>query len=64
MAYTYEYPRPAVTADCVVITKERLRVGAKAGMAEPKVLEREMFDEHRAEAVFAVADGREVGFAL
>ena len=38
MAYTYEYPRPAVTADCVVITKERLRVGAKAGMAEPKVL--------------------------
>lgn len=22
MAYTYEYPRPAVTADCVVITKE------------------------------------------
>ncbi len=28
MAYTYEYPRPAVTADCVVITKE----------AEPKVL--------------------------
>ena len=43
MAYTYEYPRPAVTrpavtADCVVITKERLRVGAKAGMAEPRVL--------------------------
>ena len=28
MAYTYKYPRPAVTADCVVITKE----------AEPKVL--------------------------
>ena len=28
MAYTYEYPRPAVTADCVVITKEK----------EPKVL--------------------------
>lgn len=28
MRYTYEYPRPAVTADCVVITKE----------AEPKVL--------------------------
>ena len=22
MAYTYEYPRPAVTADCVVMTKE------------------------------------------
>ncbi len=22
MSYTYEYPRPAVTADCVVITKE------------------------------------------
>ena len=22
MAYTYEYPRPAVTADCIVITKE------------------------------------------
>ena len=21
MAYTYKYPRPAVTADCVVITK-------------------------------------------
>lgn len=28
MAYTYKYPRPAVTADCVVITNE----------AEPKVL--------------------------
>ena len=28
MAYTYKYPRPAVTADCVVITKE----------AEPQVL--------------------------
>ena len=28
MAYTYKYPRPAVTADCVVITRE----------AEPKVL--------------------------
>ena len=23
MPYTYEYPRPAVTADCVVITKEK-----------------------------------------
>ena len=28
MAYTYKYPRPAVTADCIVITKE----------AKPKVL--------------------------
>ena len=28
MSYTYKYPRPAVTADCVVITKEK----------EPKVL--------------------------
>jgi 8-oxo-dGTP diphosphatase len=28
MEYTYKYPRPAVTADCVVITKE----------AKPKVL--------------------------
>jgi len=28
MGYTYKYPRPAVTADCVVITKE----------AEPNVL--------------------------
>ena len=28
MAYTYEYPRPAVTADCIVITRE----------SEPKVL--------------------------
>ena len=28
MSYTYEYPRPAVTADCVVITREN----------EPKVL--------------------------
>ena len=24
MAYTYKYPRPAVTADCVVMTKETL----------------------------------------
>ena len=28
MAYTYKYPRPAVTADSIVITRE----------AEPKVL--------------------------
>lgn len=28
MSYTYRYPRPAVTADCIVITKEE----------EPKVL--------------------------
>ena len=28
MSYTYKYPRPAVTADCVVITSE----------AEPRVL--------------------------
>ena len=33
-------------------------------VATPDVLEQEMFDEHRAEAVFAVVDGREVGFAL
>ncbi len=33
-------------------------------VASVEVLEREMFDEHRAEAIFAVVDGREVGFAL
>lgn len=33
-------------------------------IASADVLEQEMFDEHRAEAVFAVVDGREVGFAL
>ena len=26
MAYTYKYPRPTVTADCVVITKEEPKV--------------------------------------
>lgn len=35
MAYTYKYPRPAVTADCVVMTRE----------AEPKVLLIERGDE-------------------
>ena len=35
MAYTYKYPRPAVTADCIVIAKE----------AEPKVLLIERGDE-------------------
>ena len=33
-------------------------------IASPDVLEREMFVEHRAEAIFTVVDGREVGFAL
>jgi GNAT superfamily N-acetyltransferase len=33
-------------------------------VASPDVLEREMFEDNRAEAVFAVVDGREVGFAL
>lgn len=35
MAYTYKYPRPAVTADCIVITKE----------PDPKVLLIERGDE-------------------
>ena len=35
MAYTYKYPRPAVTADCIVITKE----------AEPKVLQIQRGDQ-------------------
>ena len=33
-------------------------------VATTEMLEAEMFDHHRAEAVFAVADGKEVGFAL
>lgn len=33
-------------------------------VATAEVLESEMFDHHRAEAVFAVVDGKEVGFAL
>ena len=33
-------------------------------IASAEVLEQELFDKHRAEAQFAVADGREVGFAL
>ena len=33
-------------------------------IASPEVLEQELFDEHRAEAVFALVDDREVGFAL
>jgi len=33
-------------------------------VATPDVLEQEIFDEKRAEAVFAVVDGHEVGFAL
>ncbi len=33
-------------------------------VATPEILETEMFDQHKAEAVFAVVDGREVGFAL
>lgn len=35
MAYTYKYPRPAVTADCIVITKG----------PDPKVLLIERGDE-------------------
>lgn len=35
MGYTYKYPRPAVTADCIVIANE----------AEPKVLLIERGDE-------------------
>ena len=33
-------------------------------IASVEVLEAEMFDRHRAEAVFAVVDGQELGFAL
>ena len=33
-------------------------------VATAETLEAEMFDHHKAEAVFAVVDGKEVGFAL
>lgn len=33
-------------------------------VATVEVLESEMFDHHRAEAIFAAVDGQEVGFAL
>ena len=33
-------------------------------VASAETLEAEMFDHHKAEAVFAVVDGKEVGFAL
>ena len=33
-------------------------------VATAEMLEAEMFDHHKAEAVFAVVDGKEVGFAL
>ena len=33
-------------------------------VADVATLESEMFDHHKAEAVFVVADGKEVGFAL
>ena len=33
-------------------------------VATAETLEEEMFDHHKAEAVFAVVDGKEVGFAL
>lgn len=36
----------------------------KEVVADPATLESEMFDHQRAEAVFAVVDGHEVGFAL
>ncbi len=33
-------------------------------VATPEMLETEMFDQHKAEAVFAEVNGKEVGFAL
>ena len=30
----------------------------------PEMVEKQLFDEHRAEVIFAMADGREVGFEL
>jgi len=36
----------------------------KEVIASPEVLEQEMFDEHKAEAAFAVVDGHEVAFAI
>jgi hypothetical protein len=34
MEYTYKYPRPAVTADCAVITKEEGRGMMKEGRSD------------------------------
>jgi GNAT superfamily N-acetyltransferase len=33
-------------------------------MATPQMLEQALFEQHRAEVIFALEDGREVGFAL
>ena len=33
-------------------------------VADPETLRRELFERHRAEVLFAVAEGREVGFVL
>ena len=33
-------------------------------VADPETLRRELFEDHRAEVLFAVVEGREVGFAL
>ena len=46
MAYTYKYPRPAVTADCVVITKEAI----------PQVLLIERVQTHLRDAGHSQAD--------
>ena len=55
---------PCATLTTVLVWLVR-KVGVENEVvASREVLEREMFDEHRAEAVFAVVDGREVGFAL
>ena len=67
--YTYITIRKAERQDVLLLLEfikgiARYEKMENEVIATPEVLEREMFDEHRAEAVFVVADGREVGFAL
>ena len=61
--------RPAVRADVPLILRfirdlaryERLE---QEVVATPELLEEWLFDKQKAEVIFALADGREVGFAL
>ncbi len=67
--YTYITIRKAERQDVLLLLEfikgiARYEKMENEVIALPEVLEREMFDGHRAEAVFAVVDGREVGFAL
>ena len=53
----------ALILDCIMRIAEYEKMTDEV-VNTPKMVEKQLFDEHRAEVIFAMVDGKEVGFEL